>query len=659
MADYKYRGYFTVRDNGVDVKAKVEIFTGTGNISESSVVEVPLSSDPVSITWDTARITDCLHPSQMRVSMIAESDGAFRFFKNLDTTVRAVLYIQTNSGWSAWWRGALGSLTWDEPFSRANNNTVSLTFSDFGYLERIQYDGRDTAESIRVGDLLKEQLGRIYGDNRNAIVEYKSVGMQLGNVDLDELRVLAKAFFGTDGSPFSVRDIVENVLSPVGAHIMQYNGKFVVFGLNSDTYDTCDDTMSTLRAAGTDARLSMAESYKSIKLTYDQEPSDTLFNLGLKTEDAGASGPWQYPSLGEGYLVCGPEKYSDGNSSFPGYRANLIKGSNITPCVWLVNGYDPQFEAPAGVSKPTDMNTSLPSLFTSIEFRFPVTGINNSRHETGYPDDDTEIELTIPILLVFKYSGGVVRDVSMDSMIIFHPTNPDEPEQHYYDGAWGPASRYNTIRYSGEYPGHYTGNVDFQDFKVTLPPPQGRGVVSVYLYFNSLYYTAEGASGDPKILNLAVGNISASMTKGSISSTIELINTITESVDTDADDFSKTFAMGVPEKLQLGTYTHYTAYQKDQLNDEYYIEHTIRSNTFLKLYADYLKAQVLGVRRWKVKGTYMYTHLFADIPFFSAEQSQPLVSLADGVSRKLFFVRSEEWRLRSGFSTLELEEVQI
>jgi len=660
MADIKYRGYFTIRNNGEDVPAKVEIFTGAGSVSESAVVEISMGPDPAVITWDTATLVDCVHPSQMKVSLLASHDGQYRDLKDSEEAITAVLYVRTGSVWRAWWRGMLGQLTWEEPFSRSTNYMIEMSFSDFGYLSRKKYDESVIAGDrgvARVSDIITAIMGAVYGAGSTADVEFytdRVARSKMAGTLFRNLRVHTRIFYDSEGEPRYLRDIVEDILSPVCGHIIQHGGKIHVFIPDYYTYSAYASAFPSIKAAGIDARLSIAEAYSRITLKYNQDPDGVIAELKFNAEDTGYEGPWQYVNNGgyRQFLLCGPE-YTGVLPTGNGYKANYIDGTRVTPCLWLVNGWATQFHVPPGFSAPGDMPDELSGVSVILSMSFPVSSADTSRGD-GYPPVTTELKVTVPVLISFGFIGEI-HDVMLKAYVSLTPTDPSEPSLYLNDDGWSETSNgLLTLHYDGQGSSDYPQDwpIAWQNIVGSIPVPGVQGIITLIIYPGMLTtdytYTGDVTTGDdsPEVVMYAIGDISVEEPDNYTSQRVVSANTITKETGKDAEDFEKDFAMGTPVLLSLGTYTSFIS--------EDYNESVQEDETFLNFYSYLLFRNHLGSRRWIVKGTYRYDHLSWVLPLFSPLSSIPLSTL-EILTYNAYFIRSEVWHARTGESELELE----
>lgn len=656
-----YSTSFSIRHDGEYRKATVLILP-EGN--SHTVKDMVLASDPVVVTYEDAELTDTIHPSQLRLTLIATEDGQYRDIIESPSKVWCVLTIQDGAVAHPVWQGILATRTWSEPFSREKNYEVEFTFSDFGYLKRVDYSpellftsGDDTTGSVKVLDFLEAVCSLMSVRDYNFDVTYHGLDKAAVNgTAFKDLRIRTRNFVDEDGKGLPLYDCIEKVLAPAGIHIMQFGATFHLYRPDMDTYLGIAASMrSSLKAMGTDAELESAELYKSVELTYDQEPSSVLGGVSLDESDAGYEGPWQYVDNGGNrqFLLCGPTRYSAGAK---GYVANYIDGTRVTPCLWLVNGWATQFKVPDGFTAPSDMPEEIVSDLATMSVEFQVA-VTDSTRESQYPPSSSAITVTVPVLISFSFIGNI-HDVSMRARVVLAPS--DGSQTLYLTSVGWSGTDDGSFRIHYEKHGESDWNKDWptqwQNLVGTIPAPSKQGKIRVTIYPSTTAtdheYTGEVTPArDPNYTQYAIEGITVETDESFSSRQIVAANKVSATFDENSDDFSKDFEMGTPVLLSAGTYTGYTS--------SGYKEIVKDGDTYLDRYLGFLRSNFSledgDRRRWRVRGAYAYDHL-SGLPVFDVTSIPLATLLSDSFA---FFLKSEEWHVRSGRSTLEIEEAYV
>ena len=655
-----YSATFAIRHNMEDTEAVIAIVTKEGF---SSVRPLILAEDPVVITYESTELTGTVHPSQLKLSLVATEDGQYRdILESLDDVWCILAISKSPSKMPNIWYGVLAGRTWSEPFSRKSGYRLELTFSDFGYLDRIDFnpdtlfpDGEAENGWISVDTFLRAALSLIVINKSLLSIEYHD----LSDADIDgtsfkDLLVSTKNFMDSDGSGLALRECIEKVLAPAGVHISQHNGAFHLYHLNDKTYNsTTTDISLSLKAAGTDAEIESAEVYKKVSLSYDQEPDTVIAETAFKASDTGYEGPWQYVDNGvdvnTAFHICGPRYRDDAK----GHLANYINGTSVTPCLWLVNGWATQFKVPEGFTAPDDMPEDIVSDLATLTVESPVSPTEIGRGE-DYPPVSSDLKFVVRVLIAFAFIGQI-HDVRMRAEVVLSPAD-SSAKKYLTSAGWADSD-------DGSYLLHYEnqGTSDYptswptqwQNLVGDVPPPPSCGKLTVTIYpatsDTDYTYTGEITPVRPPTFHVySIQYLRVENRETFVSQRIVAGNEEEEEFEQNAEDFSKDFDMGTPVLLSTGTYTNYMASGSSGV--------VKTDDTYLKRYMKFLRNNFsrseLGRRRWHVRGTYMYNHLDG-LPVFSASAA-PLKTLPGGTA---YFLMSEEWHVRRGESMLEIEEV--
>lgn len=130
-----------------------------------------------------------------------------------------------------YWSGALDPEFYEEPYEAYNHYVVTLTFSDFGILDRLKYNsaGMQTLQAILLDALTRSSIN--YGglDADTYCTTYFPDG---GKANPAALAVRSENFYDEDAEPSTLKEVVEGVLQPLALKMIQRNGQVYVFDLN-------------------------------------------------------------------------------------------------------------------------------------------------------------------------------------------------------------------------------------------------------------------------------------------------------------------------------------------------------------------------------------------------------------------------------------------
>lgn len=195
------------------------------------------SDEPLVIGWDSKDKEEVICGSTATLKIISPGD---RTYQDLYTIAVGRIRLDVYRDGALYWSGALDSEFYEEPYERANGYEVSFTFSDFGILDRINYDltGMQSIQNIILRAL--ECSGILY----NSLDNSTYISSELYGTDLvadysDLIRdpiagisVRSENFIDEDGEVSSFYEAVEGVLQPLGVRMVQRAGSVWLYDLN-------------------------------------------------------------------------------------------------------------------------------------------------------------------------------------------------------------------------------------------------------------------------------------------------------------------------------------------------------------------------------------------------------------------------------------------
>ena len=657
MATIAYRGEFTVRDGGRDLPARISV--GTADmLSSQSWTPFLLSGDPVVLTWEECALTDVIHRSQLQLNLIAENDGDYRDLTQSAEAIYCLLEVDAGSGFSRWWVGAYADTTWLEPFSRERGYDVQMTFSDFGYLERLDYDGSNFGSTAQgaadVGSIVSWLVSLFSGSVSLPEVRWMPMpSARMNNSALPDLLVRDVMFTDDDGTPRNMLDILTDVLEPANVHIMQYGGKVWLFSPDYGAYfDAGDYVSGTLEAAGTDAELESCGSYRRAELEFSPSGSISHNYEPEKTD-------FIYDTYASIYYYYGVNSLLMAKmDAYPQVRALAYTdgSTELMELLWLSS------------RDPLDWHDVVPNVPQSVFPTFILT--NHSSIEIMVSPDDLspneiikkQYKATISLWGLFVRNDGeylqfaqVRTDVEWTSL---------SGQKKYWRKETGSASSNqwmdspatdDSMKPSAIFNGSSGGKGGRFDLSITLSEVPGPGRMHIDFLLSTIGMNDSDGStawgSRPAALGLC--GVSASTVGYLDTSVLDLTQSrIVEISQTASDVFSKSFKMGTIERASVDSIYNYVDPEASVTVPE--------GQTFLDKYADFIElnykvTEDTPVRR-RVRGSYMYAHT-EGFPLFLAESAAPLNTLQR--DDRAFFLMSEQWRLRTGIAQLVLEEASL
>lgn len=238
----------------------------------ASVGELELSAgSSLEIEWPESSQEESIAGSSATLRLVSPDDRTYLDLYSIGICEFRLLVYRNNT---LYWSGTLDPEFSEEPYSRARNYEVLLTFSDFGVLDRIPYglSGRQTIEAV-----LLEALSRACLSYSNVDESLISTYLGQTRATLDKLAIQSENFFDEDGEAMSYREALESLLQPLGMKMIQRNGIIYIYDLNG-LYQ--GGTVRPISWALEDQRISSDKVFNNIKIslsTYAQKSSTPEF----------------------------------------------------------------------------------------------------------------------------------------------------------------------------------------------------------------------------------------------------------------------------------------------------------------------------------------------------------------------------------------------
>lgn len=237
-----------------------------------------VSGSEIEIEWPRKDKEEVVCGSTATVTLLSPGD---RTYADLYTIAPGRIRLEVYREGSLYWAGLLDPEFYEEPYAYGSAYAVTLTFSDFGILERLRYN----LTGIRtVGEVLRDALSRSglpYYSVNSERVSFRVPDLQ-ATPPLDALAVRSENWTDEDGETASLRDVVEGMLQPLGLKMVQKAGMVYVYDINGlyNTYPHSeivwageDQTLGVDKVAN-DVRIRFSP-YADGKLTGDGDIVDT------------------------------------------------------------------------------------------------------------------------------------------------------------------------------------------------------------------------------------------------------------------------------------------------------------------------------------------------------------------------------------------------
>lgn len=278
--------------------------------------------EPLTIEWnaDGGKMAT-LHTSAATLNVISKTD---RQFLDLYQVEVGVVMLKVYRNGLLYWSGSLDPELYEEPYAYLDGYDVTLTFSDLASLDRVKWSrtGHMTFEQIIIESL------NAAGIEHNEIVKHisTSVNDYSQPLTLSEYTLMCANFYDEDGEPMTVREVLEETLKPLALHLIQKNGRVLIF----DTNALHALPSTPVVWASTDSNLSTDETYNNVTVNFSPYGDSEILKIEMdeKTTAADDTVPFtvhvDYATEGnvftspEGFLLYVGDKAKDNKLTLSG-----------------------------------------------------------------------------------------------------------------------------------------------------------------------------------------------------------------------------------------------------------------------------------------------------------------------------------------------------
>lgn len=182
---------------------------------------------PLVIEWQREDKETVILGSNATLKIISPGD---RTYEDLYTIEVGRIRMDVYKNNKLYWSGALDPEFYEEPYEMANGYEVSLTFSDFGILDRIKYDlsGIQTIRDI-ITYALQRAVILYSGLNTDYITTTFTDGASITGGGIS---VRSENFVDEDGEASTLYEVLEGILQPLAVRIVQRAGTIYLYDLN-------------------------------------------------------------------------------------------------------------------------------------------------------------------------------------------------------------------------------------------------------------------------------------------------------------------------------------------------------------------------------------------------------------------------------------------
>ena len=260
-----YQGEFVSQAN---VVWRVEIWRDS-NESSSALGELSFdANESVLIEWGEVSKEEPLCPSTATIKVISPADGTYQ---NLYTIKAGSVGAHIYRDGQLYWAGTLDAEFYEEPYETRDNYVVSLTFSDFGMLDRVPLPLRGIVTLQQVLDTAQQcaALERLTLDTSMLSLQHEDgLLYPFGNIAVN-----ADNWRDDTGTYASLKQVLTDMLQPLALRLVSRGGRLYLYDLHG-LYTTAQ--REKIHWMGSSQTLSVDKVVNDCTLTFSPNVENTL-----------------------------------------------------------------------------------------------------------------------------------------------------------------------------------------------------------------------------------------------------------------------------------------------------------------------------------------------------------------------------------------------
>lgn len=339
----RYSGTCYSRNN---VKWKVDILQAN-DVPFANVGDLDLSSnDALVIEWPVIDKEEVIVGSSATLNIISPGD---RTYEDLYTIIPGNIRMDVYCEDQLYWSGTLDPEFYSEPYERLDNYVVTLTFSDFGVLDRITYDLNGAQPLLTIVERAIAGTNiKIMGIDYDTLAStYFAEGSKKATID--NLSIRSDNFTDEEGGVMSMRDVIIGILQPLGLRMVQRAGKVYIYDLNG-LYNS--GRSQNVVWMGDSSTLSVDKVANNVRITFSPYTQSDLQatttnngkivyggNSSPQVVNLGTANPSD-PDYGEFYTFLNDYNFNTSQSIAPGMSSLMLARSFNVFCDPKGSGID-------------------------------------------------------------------------------------------------------------------------------------------------------------------------------------------------------------------------------------------------------------------------------------------------------------------------------
>lgn len=221
--ELRYVGEFLSRKS---VVWRVEILQDnySGNVGQLTFE----ADEALVINWKHTDKEEVICGSEATLKIESPGDRTYEDLYTIEVgKIRMDVYREN----SLYWSGTLDPEFYEEPYEKARYYVVTLTFSDFGILDRLKYNlsGMQTLEAILLDAIDRSKVCASLLANSYCTTYFAGTNTK---ATLSALSMRSENFYDEDAEPSTLKEVVTGILQPLAMKMIQRNGHIYIFDLN-------------------------------------------------------------------------------------------------------------------------------------------------------------------------------------------------------------------------------------------------------------------------------------------------------------------------------------------------------------------------------------------------------------------------------------------
>ena len=256
---------------------RVEIWRDS-NQSSTALGELRFdANESVLIEWGETSKEEPLCPSTATIKVISPADGTYQDLYTIKAgSVGAHIYREGQ----LYWAGTLDAEFYEEPYEMRDSYVVSLTFSDFGMLDRVPLPLRGivTLKDVLTTAQQCAALERLTLDTSMLSLQ----GQQGEVVEIDTIAVNADNWRDDTGTYASLKQVLTDMLQPLALRLVSRGGRLYLYDLHG-LYTTAQ--REKIHWMGSTQTLSVDKVVNDCTLTFSPNVEATLLDGNITYTD--------------------------------------------------------------------------------------------------------------------------------------------------------------------------------------------------------------------------------------------------------------------------------------------------------------------------------------------------------------------------------------